>query len=309
MIRAHGESLADAARAEALDLAWTAYAQIVTNRPRPKAVPHRWSYRAIRPLLERAGRDVGTDEAERRVLMLTNPALRAPFTTDTLYAGYQYILPGETARAHRHTAFALRFIVEGASAFTAVDGEKLVMRPGDLVLTPSWAFHDHGNESDAPMVWLDGLDVALYQWIPANFAEGYPEPRVPSSPPSGASRLLYPWDEMRAALDAAGGAFAERAYRDRESGEPISATLGAAAERVAGAGPRRQSTASAIYHVVAGSGSTEAGEATLTWERGDTFAIPAWTPYAHRSASAYLFRIDDVPLLRALRAYREAPPA
>lgn len=296
-----------------LDAAWTVYHQIVSREPRPSAIAHRWSYAAARPLLERSGALVGTADAERRVLMLTNPALRAPFTTDTLYAGLQLILPGEVARAHRHTAFALRFIVEGDDAYTAVDGEQVTMRPGDLVLTPSFAYHDHGNESARPMVWLDALDIALYQWIPANFANPYADERYPSAPAAGASRLLYPWEEMRARLDAVPGPFTRLPYRDRASGAPISRTLGTSAERIGARAesPRRRETASAIYHVVAGRGTTAVGDETFAWEPHDTLAIPAWREYAHANAGdepAYLFRIDDEPFLAAIGAYRAEPP-
>jgi gentisate 1,2-dioxygenase len=101
-------------------------------------------------------------------------------TSDSIYAGLQIINPGETARAHRHTAFALRFIIEGANGFTAVDGEKITMARGDVVLTPSWTWHDHGHEGNGPMIWLDGLDVPLLQAIPVNFAESYKKARYPS---------------------------------------------------------------------------------------------------------------------------------
>lgn len=125
---------------------WTVMGAMVPPRPAPKTTVAVWRYDEMRPLLIRAGALVSAKEAERRVLMLVNPGLRAPYTTDTLYAGLQCILPGETAPAHRHTAFALRFIVEGERGFTAVGGRKITMRRGDVVLTPSWQWHDHGHE-------------------------------------------------------------------------------------------------------------------------------------------------------------------
>lgn len=128
---------------------WKAMEAMVPPRPAPRAAVARWRYgEELRPLLLRAGRLVGTDEAERRVLMLVNPAMRAPHTTDTLYAGLQLIQPGETARAHRHTAFALRFVVEGERGFTAVGGRRVAMRRGDVILTPSWDWHDHGHDGE-----------------------------------------------------------------------------------------------------------------------------------------------------------------
>lgn len=127
---------------------WKVMSAMVPPRPAPKAEVALWRYEELRPLLLRAGELVGTDEAERRVLMLVNPKMQAPYTTDTLYAGLQLIRPGETAPAHRHTAFALRFIVEGERGFTAVGGRKVYMRRGDVVLTPSWDWHDHGHEGE-----------------------------------------------------------------------------------------------------------------------------------------------------------------
>lgn len=194
---------------------WTALKTVNPPRPAPKSVPAIWRYSELRePLLE-AGRIVTAEEAERRVLMLVNPAmsefpplrrpkcvaltcksqpkhyllsspdhvlfpLGSPFTTDTLYAGLQLILPGETAPAHRHRGFALRFIIEGESGFTAVEGQKVYMKKGDLILTPSWHWHDHGHEGQGPMIWLDGLDIPLLQALPVNFVEEYEDHRYPS---------------------------------------------------------------------------------------------------------------------------------
>src|SRR5579883_1258479 len=144
------------------------------------ARPSAGAWAELRPQVYRAGELIGTDEAERRVVMLLNPGLNGECAiTGTLYAGLQLILPGEIARSHRHTAAALRFIVEGHGAYTAVDGEKTIMNPGDMVLTPNWTWHDHGNESDEPMVWLDGLDLPLVNQLDAMFFNLYPEERQP----------------------------------------------------------------------------------------------------------------------------------
>jgi gentisate 1,2-dioxygenase len=102
------------------------------------------------------------------------------YTSDTLYGGLQLINPGETAPAHRHLAFALRFIIEGSNGFTAVSGAKIIMEKGDVILTPSWQWHDHGHEGEGPMIWLDGLDLPLFQAFPVNFAQNYTESRYPS---------------------------------------------------------------------------------------------------------------------------------
>ena len=119
-----------------------------------------------------AGRLISAEEAERRVLVLENPALRGQSCiTQSLYAGLQLILPGEVAPAHRHTQSALRLVLDGEGAYTAVDGERTTMRYGDFIITPSWTFHDHGNDGADPVVWLDGLDIPLVRFLDAGFAE------------------------------------------------------------------------------------------------------------------------------------------
>lgn len=295
------------AQGQAAQPLWTVMEAMVPPHPKPKAVPHLWRYDEMRPLLERAGRLVGTREAERRVFMLVNPALEAPMTTDTLYAGLQLILPGEVARAHRHVSFALRFIIEGTGAYTAVGGEEVRMECGDLVLTPSWSWHDHGHEGDGPMVWLDGLDLPVWQFVPGNFAQPYESDRYPSEPAPPDSYLKYAWADMQRALDAHGTPFAGETYTHRDHGGSVSRIIGASAERIdaGAAAPRRRETASAVYHVKAGSGTTTVGDTTLRWSAGDTFCVPAWTPYRHAAAEkSYLFRFDDRPFLEALGAYR-----
>jgi gentisate 1,2-dioxygenase len=299
------------ANSEAL---WEVISKVNPKDPAPKAVAHVWPYEAMRPLLMRAGSLVGTDQAERRVAMLINPGIgKIPFTTDTIYAGLQLIMPGEVARAHKHTAFALRFIIEGDSAYTAVGGARVTMHPGDVILTPPWEFHDHGNDSDKPMIWLDGLDVPIYQWLPAHFTRFFKEEQYPSEEASRDSHLVYPWAEMQPKLDAAGGPFATAPYVHRITGGPISRTIGASAERIDAnaSSPARRETTSTIYHVVAGSGRTRAGDVDLVWKKGDTFVIPAWSEFVHTNGGAeraYLFRYDDRPLQEALGIYRTSEP-
>ena len=277
--------------------------------PVAKAAPYVWDYQKLRPFCERAARLVGTELAERRVFMLINPKLKAPFTTDTLYAGLQTILPGETARAHRHTPFALRFIIEGERGFTAVEGEKVMMERGDLVLTPAWEWHDHGNEGDVPMIWMDGLDLPLWQTLPAIFTEHYAQTRYPSELLKTASNRKYSWAEMQPKLDAKPGAAVEERYRMRSTGGEISATIGASALRIdpgASTAPLRE-TASAVFHVYEGSGQTRVGDTVIGWKKGDAFAVPAWQKIVHENTGkdrTYLFRFDDRPLLSAIAVYR-----
>src|SRR3989442_1180464 len=187
------------------------------------AVPAIWRWKEVRPLLERACELITATEAERRVLMLENPALEGTtFITTTLYAGLQAILPNEIAPTHRHTPNALRFIVEGEGAYTAIDGERAMMKPGDFVVTPGWAWHDHGNVGTKPVVWLDGLDIAFANIMGAHFREDFPQESQRAPHPEGDSAaryganllpvdrgaqghtspiLSYPYERTRAALE------------------------------------------------------------------------------------------------------------
>ncbi len=153
---------------------WESLHALVPKQPRSPCVPAFWRYDEVRPFLIRSGEVITAEEAVRRVLILENPGLRGQSAiTQTLYAGLQLILPGEVAPSHRHTQTALRFVVEGAGAFTAVNGERTTMHPGDFIITPSWTWHDHGNESRNPVIWLDGLDIPTVRMLDSGFAENY----------------------------------------------------------------------------------------------------------------------------------------
>lgn len=162
----HGSATNDAAaQFEKRDLnitpLWTIMDKMVPPNPNPRAKTTFWSYENMRKELHHAAKIVPAEHAERRVRVLVNKEMTSPYTTDTIYAGLQIVKKGETAPAHRHRAFALRFIIEGEGGFTAVEGENLKMLPGDVILTPSWNWHDHGNNNDEPVIWLDGLDLPV----------------------------------------------------------------------------------------------------------------------------------------------------
>jgi gentisate 1,2-dioxygenase len=173
----------------------------VSVEPKSKAVPYVWHWRDLRPQAMRAAELVGTEQAERRVLRLQNPGLPGPSASNTLAANIQIVMPGEIARAHRHSPSALRFIIEGEGGYTVVNGARLPMSPGDLVLTPNWTWHDHANDTDAPMIWLDGLDTPLVRMLEAGFYEQYAEEAqavgegtAPSSARYGIGGLRPAWE-------------------------------------------------------------------------------------------------------------------
>src|SRR5262245_19804014 len=173
----------------------------ITREPQSKARPWVWHWRDLRPQAMRAAQLVGTEQAERRVLRLTNPELPGMSASNTLVANLQIVMPGEIARAHRHSASALRLIIEGEGGYTVVNGDRVPMHPGDLVLTPNGTWHDHANDTGAPMIWLDGLDTPLVRMLEAGFYEEYHQQTQAIGNSAGASRWHYPMSEARAALE------------------------------------------------------------------------------------------------------------
>ena len=300
---------------------WTALHVLLPHQRVTAAVPHCWSWRDVRPLLHDAARLVPIEQAERRVLVLENPGLKGSYAvTSTLYAGLQVILPGEAAPSHHHTPSALRLVVEGEGAFTTVDGVKCAMEPGDFIITPPMRWHDHGHEGTTPVVWLDGLDIPLVRAFDASWVSR----TRPAQPPTatevpGYPQLRWPWRTVRRTLEAlAGDTPADTpvtlAYVMPTTGVPPLPTMGAEAHWLRSGERARpgRSIASRVFHVVEGHGRSIIGDATLTWETGDTFVAPPWHWIEHANASAAdpacLFSFNDEPALRALRLYDEEPP-
>ncbi|PVI02987.1 RmlC-like cupin [Periconia macrospinosa] len=290
---------------------WAQMKKLNPPLPNPQTIPFLWKYKELRPNLLRAGKLITEKQAERRVLMLVNPNKEAPFTTDTIYAGLQLVMSNETAPAHRHTAFAMRFIIEGEGGFTAVHGRRVNMKRGDVILTPTWNWHDHGKDGtdSAPMVWLDGLDLPNFVHFPVHFVEHYQESRYPANDvDSNNSPIVFPWAKMLEKLNNAPGTWVSVPYL-KGDGKEVSRILGGSAERldVGHISPKIQETASSVYHIVEGRGYTVIEGKKFNWERGDTFCIPSWHIYQHFAVgdeTVYLYRFDDKPMLKALGFYR-----
>ncbi|MBM3554730.1 MAG: gentisate 1,2-dioxygenase [Alphaproteobacteria bacterium] len=318
---------------------WERLYALVTPEPRPQARPAIWHYDKLRPALMESGRLITAKEAERRVLILENPGLRGQSrVTHSLYAGWQLILPGEIAPSHRHTQSALRFIVEGDGAYTAVDGEKTVMKEGDFVITPSWTWHDHGNESDRPMVWLDGLDIPIVDLFDASFLEKTTEDRQELSRPVGDSLarygnamrpegykggkhgrtspiLNYPYVRTREALD--------RLFRTKEidpchglklnyinpdDGDWAMPTIGPAMRLLPKgfATSAYRSTDATVFSVVEGRGRVELGETIYAFGPRDLFVVPSWHKFnLIAEDETVLFSYSDRPVQEKLGFWRE----
>src|SRR5262249_41370334 len=171
---------------------WKVMKSVVTKEPVTRCVPHVWHYNDVKSLVLESGELITAEEAQRRVLILENPALPGQSrATNTMFAGVQMILPGEVAPAHRHVSSAIRFVLEGEGAYTAVEGEKGIMYPGDFVIPANWAPHDHGNTSSKPMLWLDVLDFPMVNFFETSFAEQFPDKTQPTGRDDGDSLAFY----------------------------------------------------------------------------------------------------------------------
>ena len=286
--------------------------------PQSRAVPYLWHWRELRPQAMRAAELVGTAQAERRVLRLTNPELPG-IASNTLVANIQIVMPGEIARAHRHSGAALRFIIEGEGGYTVVNGERLPMAPGDLVLTPNWSWHDHANDTGAPMIWLDGLDTPLVRMLEAGFYEEYDAESQEFGVPVNASEWHYPLSEMRSALERLAGRSDARdgielEYINRRTGGPVMPTIAChlLLLRPGEKTRARRSVCCTNYHVVAGAGYSVVGDKRLDWEDKDVFTVPTWTFCEHvntGSKPSFLFSFSDAPVMKALSLYREEAKA
>ena len=309
------------------------------DQPPPKTVPFLWKWSDVEPLVHRSGEVVTPDrDVERRILRLANPGL--PYgTTHTITCALQLLLPGECAPAHRHTPTAIRWVLEGEGVYTTVEGDKCYMERGDLILTPSWTWHDHNSEGVSPMVWLDGLDVPLVQNLDASFFEQYPEDQQPiigsgdseKRYGSGALRpawetpntpysplLIYKWDKTYQALwDLAkvdSSPFDDVAieYSDPVTGGPVLRTLACWIQllRPGVRGKAHRHTTSKVYQVFEGEGYSIIDGQRFDWKRGDMFAVPSWSWHEHGNESgqeAILFSIQDNPVMKSLSLFREEP--
>ncbi|MGI4814206.1 MAG: cupin domain-containing protein [Janthinobacterium lividum] len=317
---------------------------LFTPEPRSPMQPIHWRWSDLLPLLERIGAkiDIGSG-GQRRTLRLANPGL--PWgTTPTFWGSIQYILPGEVAGAHRHSANAFRFIMEGNGASTTVDGERYTMNVGDLVLTPAWTFHDHIHHGDKPMIWLDVLDINIMRSMHATFFEALPTetqevldiedrtyreygsglmrpPRIsvgPAAKPTPPLNPLLVYERARAeaSLDLAQGLPADPyddvvlEYQNPVNGGPAMTTLSMKLQKLRPGfkGRARRHTGSKLYYVIRGSGVSVVGDQTFDWNTGDFIAVPPWAWVEHSNpsgAEALLFSVDDTPTLAALGYYRE----
>ena len=305
------------------------------EKPRPNTRATHWPYAAIRPLLLQAGELTPIEKAERRVLVLANPGhgLDKMQASAAIYLGMQLLLPGEWAPSHRHTPNAVRMVVEGEGAWTTVDGEKCPMRRGDLILTPTGLWHEHGHDGTEPVIWLDVLDLPIVYYLEASYHingsrqavkpgrgdRAYTHGGLLPTPVFGRSgkaypMLRYPWEQARAALlqladDRPELEAVQITYTNPETGGDAENILGFYALMLR-PGQTLQLPArspATVFHAIEGGACVQVEEQRFRLVVADTCCAPGYTAATlsntSASAPALLFIADEAPLHRKLGLY------
>lgn len=301
------------------------------NAHKPPPAPpesHQWRWSELRPLLERAFGETSPAAVERRVLQLMSPqskSLADEFTAGNVLAAVQCLLPGESARPHRHPMNALRFMLEGTGAVTIVDGKECPMEFGDLILTPGWCWHQHRHDGSEPVLWLDVLDVPLHAYLGTAKFEPGPIAVMPltmddaafSAPNIVPEEIVgrrdhspvfrYPYADVdRAIVHAPISADGTRRmrYANPLTGGGAMALLDTSMVQI-DAGretlPTR-SNANVVCCVVEGQGETRVGGQTIRWSPRDIFTLPQnqWASHRSLDRAARLFMVSDRDVLRRL---------
>lgn len=302
--------------------------------PKSSFEPCVWKWSDVSGALHKAGEALSLEDSFRRFIGFRTPSLMA--TTHTLLLGAQLVKPGEIAEAHHHTMGAIRFVVQGGGAQTTVNGEPFPMEPGDLITTPSLSWHDHYNGSDKPIIWLDGADGPLIQYLKIGFGKRFAERQQPQSRPAGFSAnelsparpnwvgassaqpppYRYRWEDTLRALKALGEHPGDPCegillkFVNPLTGGPTLPTLSCEMQMLRPGEETKfhRHTSTAIYHVFRGRGFTLVGDTRYEWGPGDTFTVPLWRWHHHANTSreeTVLFVMNDRPLIDAFGFYRE----
>jgi len=310
-------------------------AVLPAGKPQPRTRATHWSYEALRPLLLQAGELTPIEKAERRVLVLANPGhgLEKMQASAAIYLGMQLLLPGEWAPSHRHTPNAVRMIVEGDGAYTTVDGRKCPMQRGDLILTPTGLWHEHGHDGSAPVVWLDVLDLPLVYYMEASYHIDGPRQTVRNVASGGEHggagvvpapmferdgpaypMLRYPWTDTRTALLSLAAAqpdlqAVQVTYVNPQTGSDAQNILGYYALMLRPGQQLRLPARSpaSVFHLIEGNLDVQVTDQGFALAEADTCCAPGYTAVTLRNRSddspAYIFIADESPLHRKLGVF------
>lgn len=288
---------------------WDRTTPALWKEPRENFLPAHWRFEDARSTLTAAGRLLDMRLAERRNLILVNPVEGNTYaTTRTLVSAYQAIMPGEAARSHRHSPNAMRLMLQGGEdVFTIVDGQRLRMEAGDVLLTPNWRWHGHDNAGHEMAIWIDFLDVPLIQLLESMFLEPHADFLEEAREEVVESPLRFPWADTKRRLDEVGSQPGGRLGTSVELGDPAMSTMGVHALRLAPAieTQRYRTTANVILAVIEGEGRSMVDDVTIEWKPGDVVAVPAWRLQSHMSnGGAHLLRVSDEPVQKKLDLLR-----
>ncbi|MDF2115960.1 cupin domain-containing protein [Roseiarcaceae bacterium H3SJ34-1] len=290
----------------------------------PREQPRHWPWSVMRPILVETSEITDPAIIERRVLQLVNPTAEiagGDATAGLMNAALQALRAGESARPHRHSINALRFILEGNGAQTIVNGRPCRMTPGDLVLTPAWAWHEHRHDGGAVSIWLDVLDGNLHRILGQAIFQ--PGPAIDLEPagdePSSACATIepvhhgkapdvfrYPWNDAERVLNAApagpDGVRKARYINPATRGACLPLIdcwlqqIDAGGQSVAASSP-----ADTVVSVVEGEGVSRIGDREIQWSAKDTFTIPRRTVASHMASKmSRLFFASNVEVYRRL---------
>ena len=319
---------------------WELEGEIMGMRPTPRTQAWLWPWERLYEIAERAGALIPVERGgDRRAVALANPGQGGmPYATSTLWAAVQWLNGREVAPAHRHTSQAIRFIIDGAGSYSTVEGDRVFLERGDLVLTPPWMWHDHGSEGDERAVWMDALDIPLNNFLDASFFEPYPDDSQAvnkvingsvlkygigqmrpawEEPARGYSPIMtYKWADTEQALENLAQVEADPyddvvlEFANPHTGGPVMKSFSCWIQmlRPGVHTLAHRQTGSSVYLAFEGCGATIIDGQRFNWGPGDMFVIPSWAAHEHLNASsderAVLFSVHDSPLLKAVDKFR-----
>jgi gentisate 1,2-dioxygenase len=291
---------------------WDRYKRITPVEPKAKDAPMHWRWRDIEPFTQRAAKEVGIEDVERRALILVNPAFGGDtVTTQNLIGAFTVLEPGDKAVPHRHTAAAIRFATRAEGALTIVNGRRCEMKEGDLVLTPPMCWHGHINQGSRRTVWFDAANMPAICSLDASFFEPgtRQDERFWDVGDEGAFEYRFAGEEMRRRLaEASPGPDGAQTVRYTRHNGSVMPTLDLFRKRITRRTKPQRSTCNAICLVVAGEGRSTIGAQTFAWSQHDVFTVPHWNWASHEATgggAADLFLVTDRAIYERLDLLRE----
>lgn len=316
--------------------------------PKNAIKPHLWKWEEVLPLVKECGELIGlgrgSSHYDRRVLALSNPGSNYDYTTSgTLFADIQLIKPGESAPCHRHTPCATRFIMQGEGGWTTVNGDRKRVRPGDIVYTGQFPWHDHGNDGPEDFIFLDVLDIPLLYFTATSswefdFAPITGDKNIVNQPATmtefedslQVDPILRPtfstqkkrnhemfsylsWEKNKAQLtkyEQHEGSECDGIHLEwtQPNGEHIGPTVSVFTQWIR---PKEnilshRHTSSTIYICVEGQGYVNIENQTLRFVKNDIFVVPSWNWHNFESdKGCFLHSISDLSLVNKMQLYRE----